>query len=438
MQLFEFIRHVQQTNIPEWNYYRADISIDPLIFPERSLDFIREYFQNGQKGYAIVDLEDCRNILWRNGRNDNIYRVPPLHLSEFRAVHTVSTFFLGILLEHYIAQEIGHTEISVGKETFPFSYLWFLTCLYHDWGYIVEENWTPQLEAHRDEVPCTHRVKAPSDLAILKRQLRIMYSPYRQNIDQQWGASYRNRFSSLNCSMYDTLLMCNPTLRTGVRFGDGKSSSQFTYSSNLVQDYFSYCIHELSQPIYNHGIIGGYLFYDRMINNYIYAYKKSHLRNTREAGFYPGIANFYWNGKHFCAEQLPLFAYIADCIIAHNIWKADSKSEKKYLEYGLTELVGKNFRQISFRSNPLLFILAITDTLDPYKIYGSDTAGGKDAPQVWRSFDFSFEQGTLTVSSRYKCRPIQKLYNKAKSLKVWTNVKNVYHCDEKSFSIKII
>lgn len=435
MQLFEFIRRTQKTNTPEWNYYRANISIDPLISPERSLDFIREYFQNGQKDYAIVNLKECQNVCSRNIRNNSFYRVPPLHLSEFRAAHTVSTFFLGIMLEHYIAQENGHAEISVGEETFPFSYLWFLTCLYHDWGYIVEENWTPRLEG---EAPCTHRVKAPSDLAILKRQLRIAYSPYRQNTDQQWEASCRNRRYPLNCSMYSTLLMRSPTLRARVRFSNAKSSSRFTYSSNLVEKYFSYCAHELLTPIYNHGIIGGYLFYDRMIKNYIHAYKQSHPHNTREAGIYPDIASFYWNGKHFCAEQLPLFAYIADCIIAHNIWKADAESEKKYLEYGLAELVGKRFQNISFRSNPLLFILAITDTLDPYKLYGSNDLKGQDAPQVWRSFDFSFGQGALTVSSRYKCRPIQELYNKTKSLETWTDVKDVHPCNEKSFSVKII
>ena len=38
-----------------------------------------------------------------------------------------------------------------------------------------------------------------------------------------------------------------------------------------------------------------------------------------------------------------------------------------YREYGLDFLIGEKFRRVSFRANPLLFLLCIVDTLDPYK-----------------------------------------------------------------------
>lgn len=444
MQLFEFIQRAQQTNLPEWNYYHAHISVDPLVSPERSLDFIREYFQNGQKGGVIVDIGEQRDALVRNGRGVHFYEDQPLHLSEFRAAHIVSTFFLGIMLEQYLAQENAHVNISVGREIFPFSYLWFLTCLYHDQGYIVEENWVPRFELRRGAMRCpdSYRTMALRILAVLRRRLKITYClPYLARDFQQREQGVRNRPYVLRRNMYNALLAYDPTLWEEMCYRgrrDRGRNLRFTYSRSLVERYFLYCIRELKPPVYNHGIVGGYLFYDRMVKNYIRAYEQSYPNDVRNGEMYPNITSFSWNGKHFFAEQLPIFAHIADCIISHNIWKAAPGAEEKYLQYGLEELVGENFRRISYRNNPLLFVLAIVDTLDPYKVYGSDMAGAKDAPQIWRTFDFSFCDGVLTVKSRYKCRPIQRLYNKAKSLEEWTDVKDVRYGDENSFSIKII
>ena len=157
-------------------------------------------------------------------------------------------------------------------------------------------------------------------------------------------------------------------------------------------------------PCYNHGIIGGYLLFDRLLKVYESAYRHRYPEHGEE---YAGIESFEWSGKHFCIEQIPVFAHIADCVISHNVWKANDASETEYLECGLEALVGERFKKIEFQENPLLFILAVVDTIEPYKIYSSKAAD-RDAVRIWKSIDISFTNNTLTLSSRYKCRPITK------------------------------
>ena len=131
MNFFNFMRNTFVTNKPVWNYYAAEIHANPITLPEQSAQFIREYFSQGQKGDIVYELDPYHDV--------NIHGIP-LSLSEYRAIHTVSAFFLGIFLEDCLTQGQCGVDLSVHGDFFPFSYLWFLTCLYHDYGYIVEEN----------------------------------------------------------------------------------------------------------------------------------------------------------------------------------------------------------------------------------------------------------------------------------------------------------
>ena len=81
-------------------------------------------------------------------------------------------------------------------------------------------------------------------------------------------------------------------------------------------------------------------------------------------------------------------------------------------------------KKIEFQENPLLFILAVVDTIEPYKIYSSKAAD-RDAVRIWKSIDISFTNNTLTLSSRYKCRPITKIYERAKGLEAWVDIESI-------------
>lgn len=76
-------------------------------------------------------------------------------------------------------------------------------------------------------------------------------------------------------------------------------------------------------------------------------------------------------GLHFCSEQIKLFAYIADCIASHNMYKADDGSIDKYIYYSLNCLLPDEFKPISYKDNPLLFILCVVDTIEPSKKFSN-------------------------------------------------------------------
>ncbi len=144
---------------PRWKYYRGnrgDYQDKDFLSYEFSTLFIQQYFIAGQKSRLI----------------ESIYRLSPL-----RQIHTVSTFFLGLYLYNFL-------KVSSHRKYEPnFKYLWFLTCLYHDFGYIIEDGidrtWTDKIKY--DVYKCLkipNELKIYYDIEIIKR-----YSEYRHNID---------------------------------------------------------------------------------------------------------------------------------------------------------------------------------------------------------------------------------------------------------------
>lgn len=434
MSFYDIIRDCFSSDQFQWNCYAKNPSTNPLSHPERSYDFICEYFGNGAKEYAVNLTDECfiaPTNTCANSEALNANKLPALRISKYRAAHTVSSYFLGVFLEEKLKQLVGSVVIRSDNCTFLFSYMWFLLCLYHDFGYIVEEHWSPQV--------CEKSSKlSPSSIGFFElekilKALGINYTPNKIN-------SYANRSPSTKRWPpfkaqelgWELLELC-PSL--SLNFDCGAHITKFTYSTNIIHKYFLYCINELSKPVYNHGIIGGYLFFDRMVKNYLTAYI-DYCRSQEESP--PPLDNFTWNDKHFSIDQIPLFAYLADCIIAHNIWKADSHSEEIYIKYGLSKLVGPQFRKISFHTNPLLFFLAITDTLDPYKVYGVVSKEAKDALSIWKSIDYTINGSMLTVTSCDERYSIKQLFEKAKGLESWTEVTGAQLINDTSFRLNII
>ena len=120
------------------------LNTDNILHADTSAEFIRKYFENGEKElplllnpeYAAAFLKDyflaARKERVLFFEFDRQYALPPE-----RAIHTVSGFFLGLLIESCLNAE---NSLSIeGPGYFPFSYFWFLTFLYHDYGYCVVE-----------------------------------------------------------------------------------------------------------------------------------------------------------------------------------------------------------------------------------------------------------------------------------------------------------
>lgn len=129
---------------------------------------------------------------------------------------------------------------------------------------------------------------------------------------------------------------------------------------------------------------------------------------------------------------------MADCIISHNIWKSDSCSKSKYLDYGLEKLTD-NFEKITYKKNPILYILSIIDTIEPFKIYNQTTSADNDAKAIaaWKVIDLSFDNNVVTIKSH--CKSLYgKLCEKAHSLTEWVDVEITDICIKtNSLNIKL-
>lgn len=252
MIFYNFIKQALQKNIPKWNYYTQDNNIDILHLPSLSKEFIDTYFKNGQKDFSVLNLDE------------NMPR-----LSEFRAIHTVSSFFLGVQL----ASWLNELTLKCDNQEFDFSYIWFLTCLFHDYGYAIEETKTPKSHINKSKIKLT--IHSPMYLEKVKKQYNITCSPYQGLNNKSTVNSKNTGILSYKENLLKYLTANAPSLKNGITLGDRDNTytvNNFTYSASLTAKYFNYCMNELDFPVYNHGIIGGLLFYDRMLKNYIYCY----------------------------------------------------------------------------------------------------------------------------------------------------------------------
>jgi len=412
MTLYNFVKNAVTNGYVDWDYYGAygygngDRTFD--MIKNNPKTFIGNYFINGSKNLAL-NLTD-------NDIND-----PMALFSDYRAIHTVSAFFIGLFIEKSLNNERSLSiQLDGDQQAMPFSYLWFLACLYHDYGYCIEDqnNHVPNKKMFylsgnnnkKQNFFCEYR-----RLYHVRNKYHIRHSIY---------SGYHTPFvRRTNPSFSDKVLNDITRQKQKVYFSNDAIIEEPRYSSGLVTRYFNYCLTELDRPVINHGIIGGQLFYDRMIKSYLTAYERSVAMHNN-----PNIdhRDFYCededgNYKHFFVEQIPVFKHITDCIIAHNIWVADESSAAAYQRYGLNKLLPDNFDKISFNTNPMLFILAIADTIEPCKLFNGMIPDNM-LWRVWKDCKISYNKKESTFIINLPNDKFDKLYKKAKSLELWVDV----------------
>lgn len=318
----------------------------------------------------------------------------------------------------------------------------FLTFLYHDYGYCVTERencpvqYPQQAPVPRlNDVRYTHSYPGEyRTLAEIKRILGISLSPF-----SQLGAfHFSNNSARRTEPSLEHALLCELTQRNNtisgypkLNFSNGSIIRDHQYPSRIITRYMNYCINTRHRV--DHGIVGGYLFYDRMIKNYMLAY----LCSNNETGSTQNLGDFHYRNRHFCKEQLTIFSYISDCILSHNIFKQAPNMRTLYEEYQLIDLLEENFKTITFESNPLLYILAISDTLEPIKAYQQRNAN-LSAQVIADAVDIEYIPGTrqLRFSSNSEAVDIALLYHKAMGLMDWTSTK-CSNLENNSFTLRI-
>ena len=404
-----------------------------LLNPQTSSRFIKEYFKSGAKELPIIlDGRDANNFINQYfsvaqkefALSLNIYN--DITLPDTRATHTVSGYFLGLLVEKCL---MGENSLSIHTRQchFPFTYLWFLTYLYHDYGYCVaerEDNKSPITIPPRAPIPVQtlgNRIQLGEyrTLSAVRRKLGICLSPYSTYHSFSYIMRSPQRRPEILSAILTELTQrsCRISGGSNLSFSTESWISNCRYSSSITTRYFNYCINELSHA--DHGIVGGYLFYDRMIKNYAMCY----LSELERSNTILDLSNFHYRDRHFCFEQLSIFSYITDCIMTHNIWKAnESNQNEAYERYSLYELIAENYKIITFQNNPLLYILAIADTLEPTKIYKALPISHDD---ICSAIEVNYRPGEheITFFSNSLKVDIGELYKKAKGLEAWTSVR---------------
>jgi hypothetical protein len=119
-----------------------------------------------------------------------------------------------------------------------------------------------------------------------------------------------------------------------------------TLFSNIRQ-YFNY--RRIVHKKLDHGIVAGIYLFDKLVKNRIEKQKKRQNR---------------LNWKKELEKQ---YALVASTIAMHNIWLPNDKTACDYIKFEMKSLI--NFKPITLRKFPLLYLLGIVDTIDPIKTY---------------------------------------------------------------------
>lgn len=285
---------------------------------EKAKEYIKLYFDNRGKSKAFeFDYLDSESKILN------------------KAIHTFSTFLLGFSLKD-IAIDFLKEYISDKNSTWKdrdFEYTWFLTSLYHDC-----------LSGYEKMIPKNNK-KYSLEQFLKRTKSTYEYSIYDKNLNNK----------ILNESVVPVM--------------------QPTFQEETINNYFEYRKKEMKSI--DHGIVGGYIQFDKLIKNFKEQYENaSNFNKIVDGAFYTdhNERTLVWR-----KEQLWHFAFVADAILAHNIWYVDSSDDelaRKYRKYGLDSLIvckdeGSIDNRITLEKSPLLFFLAIVDTIEPTKYFNT-------------------------------------------------------------------
>ncbi len=433
MIYYEEIENMRQNYPDTWDYYKIHRCQQVEDYFQYPYYFLQKTFTHAQK-QGLVPTRD--NLNW-------------CRTLEARAAHSVSALFLGTMMARNFCngrflnfRTDSHQHIEDG---YSFSYIWTLTALYHDCGYSLEKN---EELSHRF---CYNRIEPRSTCSYnaqrrnqknrvshLLSDLSIDKTPWRErgrNWTNRMERTERTETSKLQHNLFAEYIN-RPKC---VYAGDSNQPIVFPYRSE--DEIISYAAFRLTSSnrrsaCVDHGIFGGYRFFDSMIKNYVDAYKRQ-----KEICPQTNFENFCYNGKRFCTAQISLFAYIADCIINHNIWRQDvnSKDGEICRSMGVYYVLGSNYEKIRLLKNPLLFILSFADSLEPYKLFcknGIDSHG-YDPVEAWEIFnkvELTFRKNTLIIKVPPEMK--DKLCQSIKTMHEWLAIR--YRVKNETFYISPI
>lgn len=315
---------------------------------------------------------------------------------KIRNKHMVSTYLLGYLIAEKLHLE---DDLYITNPGCSFKYVWYLICLFHDAGYGLERN-EQELSALRKALSQKKMEKekpfrlGKAVIYDFKKRQKIHSSIWNGHSKfyfrnyRRWRMTTHRNVQIEENNDKEILISQYYCDNKFVDFANGLRYKYPTHTSALINNYFEFRLSD-GEGVIDHGIAGGYTFFAIMIKNYIYCYNEA-CRET-DCNF----SDFIYKNKHYCLEQFSVFGYIADCIISHNIWNGKDKNEA-YRRFKLDDLIGDKYVKADKRRNPYLFLLALSDTLEPFKIFRKFNGTEE---QLLSQIDFEFTTNSLIISS---------------------------------------
>lgn len=388
--LYETISNYYKYNNIDWNYYLNDLAFPKNINDARK--FIDDFFAYGGKSYLIRDI---------------LQESDPLRIN-----HTLSVFFIGLLIKNSSFRDLKIID-NDQNEIFEFSYLWFLVSLFHDMGYIQEKDWTYKFDYR----------KKSKDFEKIMKENKIYYNhsfykylPFTAYYDLGITFPIPSRYIRYHTSTVRT--KHEIPYYNGISFNNGTTIKKSMYTRETIFNYLEYCKMNPEINHYDHGIVGGLWLYDSLVKNYCLSFSRNKSANFND---------FYVDDLHFSITQFPIFAYLADCIISHNMWFAtDDYTIEQYEKYGLKQLIPPYAQPVQFNRNPILFILALADTLEPIKTCSNLDISPLDVLNNIEC-EFNYKQIILKFKNNDM---FNKMTDKIKGLNNWLDV-NIKICDSK-------
>lgn len=288
-------------------------------FFDTDLEDIQKFFERGEKGECITpEIQDYfGETIQGKARVKHVFSVYILGVYCYDNINNIKKSF-NAFIENKIWQNTGEQCDSENERENrlrkDFLYLWYLTALYHDMGYLYE-------------------TKGNNDNSI-----------YTNIVDR------KNIFADESLGNQGAVLGIPQKLRFS-------SNNYFWNRRNNIWFNDSLCV--------DHGFVGGMQLYKSLY--------KIHSDHSEGAASPTKQKSLAFGPKIFQWYNVPS----AWAIICHNIWTAFEGTPQgtKYKELGLNDLVFPyECSPINYKYHPLLFLLDFIDTIDPIKRFCGHSA----------------------------------------------------------------
>lgn len=338
---------------------------------------------------ATLDFNDdiqCMNLIetyYKSGGKESVFNFDFLHLfsAHGKHIHTASLYFIGCLLQRLVEDNLRKfIEANVQGLNYNFKYSWFLSCLYHDTASAIENQ--------------------PFHIKPLSYYLGI------------------NNISHI---VYDHKAIV-------------PYAELFTYPISLVKNYFQFRLEYCS--CVDHGILGGFLLFDRLRKNYDATWKKhsNEVISFQNGVFFDSYDHFKYSGLDWRIAQLDHFAIIADSIIGHNMWVSDDTN--LYNNFGLTPLIKSADNRVKITDRPLLFFLSLIDSIDPVKLLGRKPIEVKPMDAL-KSIDFDLVSNHEIKVTALSATHFLYYHTEVKKVEDWLDV-TVEDISNNTFTITVM